>query len=187
MCWMQSITHHELRQAVDSLHREAETTALARDLVSGQIDPAIYKNYCYQFYLITDAIEHCVDLDPRIQRRYTFVKDIAETSAGKVFHCPATDAYVNHIRSTSSSVIKGQLNGHIYTHYLGWLYGGQMIAKNLELPKHHLAFDHVRECVDLIRQQILGLIFDRDADEAKIAFEYTIRIYREIYELHQSS
>lgn len=187
MCWMQSITHQDLRQAVDALHKEAETTQLAQDLISGNMDPSIYRTYCYQFYLITDAIEKCVDLDPRIRRRHAFVRDMAECQAGPVNACSSTETYVRHIHGTSSSVIHGQLNGHIYTHYLGWLYGGQMIAKNLRLPKHHLAFDHVRECVDILRQQVLGMIFDRDAEEAKIAFGHTIKIYREIYELHRPS
>ena len=57
---MTDITQQELRLIVQDLHSEAETTQLAQDLIAGTIDAAIYKNMCYQMWLITDAIEYQV-------------------------------------------------------------------------------------------------------------------------------
>jgi heme oxygenase len=181
--WMESITQQDLRQACADLHKQAETTRIAQELISGSMDPMVYKNYCYQLYLIADAVERKLSLMPELQRRHLLVQDIAECPTGPVHACPSTLEYVKYLSNMFNPQLHGQMKGHVYTHYLGWLYGGQMIAKNLTLPKKHLAFENPKACVDHVRNNILGLIFDRDAEEAKKAFEYSIRIYQELYEL----
>jgi len=182
--YMISITQKDLRESCASLHAIAEKTQCAQDLISGNITESIYKNYCYQLWMIADVIEHKINLLDDLQRRHKLIMDIAECSAGPVYSCPSTIAYVRHIAAFHRPDNNGQLKGHIYANYLGWLYGGQMIAKKLNLPQHHLQFNDVRACVDNVRNVHLGMIFDRDADEAKIAFEYIIKIYDELYELH---
>ena len=182
-CWMESITQQDLRQACAELHKQAETTQVAQELISGTMDPLVYKNYCYQLYLIADAIERKMDLPVDLQRRHLLVQDIAECPSGPVKACPSTIEYVDYLSRMFNPQLHGQMNGHIYTHYLGWLYGGQMIAKKLTLPKNHLRFENPKISVDYVRTVILGLIFDRDAEEAKKAFEYSIRIYQELHEL----
>ncbi len=185
MYWMESITQQDLREACADLHKQAEGTRLAQELISGAIDPLIYKNYCYQLYLIADAIESKMRFMPELERRHLLVQDIAKCPGYAVAACPSTLAYIKHISKFFNPHVHGQLKGHIYTHYLGWLYGGQMIAKKLpHVPKDHLKFDNPKACVDYVRNTVLGLIFDRDAVEAKLAFEYSIKIYEEIYELH---
>jgi heme oxygenase len=182
---MVDITQQELRASVQDLHSQAEKTKLSQDLINGSIDAQIYKNMCYQMWLITDAIEgHLTRMDPQITRRHQFVQDIAECPAGTVNVCPSTKEYVTYIREMYFPFATGQLRGVLYTFYLGWLYGGQMIAKKLTLPKHHLEFTNVKWCVDYMRNQILVNLTDRDGDEARRAFETTIQIYRELYELH---
>jgi heme oxygenase len=182
---MTDITQQELRLIVQDLHSEAETTQLAQDLIAGTIDAAIYKNMCYQMWLITDAIEYQVqNLDQQLTRRHQFIQDIVECPNSQVRTCPATHQYVHYINNLYYPWTSGQLKGAMYTFYLGWLYGGQMIAKKLTLPKHHLEFTNVKWCVDYMRNQILVNLTDRDGDEARRAFETTIKIYRELYELH---
>ena len=119
-----------------------------------------------------------------LYRTHLLVKDIALGPSMEVTACPATIEYVSYLSRQFNPQANGQYKGHIYTHYLGWLYGGQMIAKNLALPKYHLQFNNPKACVDYVRNNLLGLVFDRDADEAKLAFSYTIKIYKELYELH---
>ena len=181
---MESITQKDLRDACAALHEEAEKTQLAQDLIAGNMDPARYSNYCYQLYLIADMIESQIVMADDLYRRYSLVRDIALGPSVDVKACPSTIDYVSYLSRQYDPQKNGQYKGHIYTHYLGWLYGGQMISKNLTLPKHHLRFNNVKACVDHVRNDLLGLVFDRDADEAKLAFTYTIRIYQELYELH---
>jgi heme oxygenase len=180
---MNSITQKDLREACADLHDVAEKTRLAQELISGNISPLIYKNYCYQLWLIADVIESRINFIADLQRRHKLVMDIAECPEGPVVACNATLEYVKHLSAHYNPQLHGQLKGHIYANYLGWLYGGQMIAKRLSLPKHHLEFNNVKACVDYVRNVHLGLVFDRDAKEAQLAFEYIIKIYDELYEL----
>jgi heme oxygenase len=183
--WMESISQQDLRSSCADLHDQAEHTRLAQDLLNASIDPLIYKNYCYQLYLIADAIETKMQFPSDLNRRHLLVQDIANGPACSVTACPSTLEYARYLNTHYLPHLHGQLNGHIYTHYLGWLYGGQMIAKKLQfLPKKHLEFRDPRACVDYVRKTVLNMVWDRDAVEAKKAFEYSIKIYNELYELH---
>ena len=182
--WMESITQKDLRDACTELHDQAEKTRLAQELITGSIDPMVYKNYCYQLYLIADVMESKLQMPADLHRRHLLVMDIAECPTGPVIACPSTIEYARYLSNHYNPQIHGQLKGHVYAHYLGWLYGGQMIAKRLDLPKNHLRFNDVKACVDHVRTVHLAMVFDRDAEEAKKAFAYTIRIYQELYELH---
>ena len=181
---MEMITQHDIRLAVKDLHDSAEQTKLAKDLMSGNIDPIVYKNYCYQLYLIADVIESNVRLPPSLCRKLLLIDDMLELPSGTVKACPSTIEYVDYLSRQYKPALQGQSKGHIYTHYLGWLYGGQMIAKNITLPTNHLKFDNVKTCVNHIRDKILVYLTDYDKIEARKAFEYTIKIYQELYELH---
>lgn len=176
---MANIDQKELRAAVHVLHEQAEKTNLAQSLINGTIDSKKYKNLCFQLYLIADYIEKKTDLPSTLQRRTAFVKDIAECLESPVNICFATANYLTYLAG-----IENDLKGHIYAHYLGWLYGGQMIAKKLNLPKHHLQFENVKDSVEYMRNKILTNLTSNDAEEAKIAFEFIIAIYKEIDELH---
>jgi heme oxygenase len=179
---MKVMNQQDLRSAVRELHTEAEQTRLAQELVTGQIAKSIYKNYCYQLYLICDALESKIKLPETLIRRHQLVKDIAESGDSPIFSCYATEDYINYIKEQEIFKTYGKLKGHIYTHYLGWLYGGQLIAKKLQLPAHHLSFADVAESTKFIRSVVLTDLTTVDIAEAKIAFECTIKIYRELYE-----
>lgn len=176
---MKYIDQKELRLAVHQLHEQAEKTNIAQAMINGTLAPIKYKRLCYQLYLICDFIEQHVDLPSHLQRRKQFVLDVAHCQEGSVEACFATTNYLNYLCGVTDA-----LKGHIYAHYLGWLYGGQMIAKKLELPKNHLQFPDVKMAVDHVRNKILVDLTDDDAEEAKKAFEAIIAIYKEIDELH---
>jgi heme oxygenase len=182
---MNSISQQDLKAACSELHERAEKTRFAQELINGTTDPLIYKNHCYQLYLIVDMIESQIPMIDDLYRRHALVKDIASGPGMEVKACPATLEYVSYLSRQLDPQRNGQFNGHIYTHYLGWLYGGQMIAKKLRfLPKRHLEFNKPKECVDFVRNIFLKDLYERDAEEAKKAFEYSIRIYEELYELY---
>ena len=182
---MVDITQQELRATVQDLHTQAEKTKLSQDLIHGNINAQIYKNMCYQMWLITDAIEgHLKRLDPRITRRHQFVQDIAECPAGPVSVCPSTQDYVTYINEMYFPFSSGQLRGVLYTFYMGWMYGGQIVAKRLSVPTHHMQFTNVKWCIEHMRTKELLYLTHKDAEEACKAFEYVIKIYDELYESH---
>lgn len=182
---MESITQQDLKASCADLHKQAEQTRLAQDLILGNVDPLIYKNYCFQLYLIADMIESQIPMIDDLYRRHLLVQDIAKCPGMEVKACPSTKEYLSYLSRQFDPQKNGQFKGHIYTHYLGWLYGGQMIAKKLTfLPKDHLRFQNPKECVDFVRSKILVDLSEKDAEEARSAFRYSIKIYQELYELH---
>ena len=173
-------TQTDLKNACQELHSLAEKTQLSQDLISGTIDPNIYKTLLWQLFQITDVIETKYNFsDHSINRKFKIIEDIALLPPGVLFTCKTTKIYTSHLWQSNYHAFKG----HIYTAYLGWLYGGQMIAKRLCLPTNHLAFDNVKTKIEYVRDNILYNITQEDLHEAKLAFQYTIDIYKELYEL----
>jgi heme oxygenase len=175
---MVNIDQKQLRAAVHELHEQAEKTKIAQSLINGTINPKKYKSLCFQLYLIADHIERTINLPSTLQRRIQFVKDVADGPPCPVNACFSTNNYLTYLAGLGKD-----LKGHLYAHYLGWLYGGQMIAKKLDLPKNHLVFENVKESVDYMRNSLLIDLNSDDAEEAKRAFEFIIAIYQEVDEL----
>lgn len=174
---MTSVNQQELRLLCLDNHTKAEKTPLAEAMISGSIEPLVYKNLCYQLYLICDAIESLTSFEHTdLYRRHLFVQDIAECPADNMYICNSTKRYINYLQSINKELLRG----HIYTHYMGWLYGGQLIAKTLHLPKNHLKFENVKAAVDYVRQHILINLTMHDVAEANKAFSYIIEIYEEL-------
>ena len=176
-------TQADLKEYCKDLHSQAETTQLSQDLISGTIDPNIYKTLLWQLFLITDVIETRLEFsDDTICRKYKIIDDISQLPPAVLFTCETTKKYIKHLKGLGYHAFKG----HVYTHYLGWLYGGQMIAKNLMLPTNHLKFENVKDKITYIRENILTNITKEDLVEAQLAFQYTMDIYKELYELHRT-
>ena len=175
---MTAITQQELRSLCQEQHTLAEHTIVAQGLIDGSINPVTYKNLCYQLYLIADVIETKVSFaeHPDLYRKNQFIHDIAESPTGKLQTCSSTEEYVAYIKNLDST----QLKGHIYANYLGWLYGGQLIAKKLNRPINHLKFENVKSTVDYVRQHILNDLSSEDGAEAVTAFKNIIAIYEEL-------
>lgn len=175
---MTNITQQELRSLCQEQHSLAEHTIIAQGMVDGTINSVTYKNLCYQLYLIADVIEsrYSFAQHPDLYRKNKFVEDLAESSAGPVKICDSTQKYVTYLNNVDVEKLKG----HIYAHYLGWLYGGQMIAKKLRFPSNHLRFNNVKNTVDYVRQNILNDLSTEDGEEAVVAFKNIIAIYEEL-------
>lgn len=173
---MTYITQQQLRQLCQASHDAAETTSLAQALISGSVTEQAYKQLCFQQYIIADAIEARYDLGlADLVRRHALVLDMVDC-AGPVSLLPSTKAYLDAI----SSMHRHQLRGHVYVHYMGWLYGGQMIAKKLSLPVNHLRFQDAKACITHMREHVLVDITTDDALDAASAFRHVMAIYQEI-------
>lgn len=172
------ITQEELRQSCRELHEQAEKTPLAQALIAGTISAAVYKQLMWQLYMIADALESRMNLGlGDLQRRHLLAQDCAHSGDGKVSTLLTTSNYVSDLLNLRDD----QLRGHVYVHYMGWLYGGQMLRKTLKLPTAHLQFQNVKACVDQIRTNILADIATADADQAQRGFQSIIEIYNELY------
>jgi heme oxygenase len=172
------VSQQELREQCQDLHKQAEETKLAQALVKGSVPARVYKQMIWQLYQIADVIERkwrfeVSDLD----RRQKLALDVAQCAQGDVSTLASTSAYCAELNNLTPD----QLRGHVYVHYMGWLYGGQMLKKNLKFPINHLEFQDVKSCVDYIRSRVLVDLTDADSLAAQRAFQSIMEIYNELY------
>lgn len=163
-----------LREAVADSHHRAEQTALAQAMIAGTMGEELYHQYLFNMAQIYLAMEAKIPFLPNdVQRNAAYANDLRTLGRGAGTMLPATQAYVNHIASLDVP----RTWAHIYVHYLGNMYGGQMLRKNIAWPSTHLEFANLRDCIAYIRANIT----DVDPAEANLAFEWTIRVYDELH------
>lgn len=174
-----------LREITKDLHTDAERTQFAGKLLSGSISKEDYANYLYQMLLIYGPIE----LGNRIQGHFTNLPDIERTHAiyqdfielaGKDHNykwLPSTINYHNYLLNLISDPERKHLiKAHLYCRHMGDLYGGQMIAKKVPGQGKFYQFKNPQELKEAIRAELT----DDLGDEARIAFEWAIKIMREL-------
>lgn len=174
-----------LREHTKDLHDLAEQTQFAQHLISGNIDKALYTNYLYQMALIYGPIElgnknqgFLAHL-PGLERANAIYEDFVEL-AGKTHAyqwLPSTTKYYNYILALLSDADRVHLiKAHMYCRHLGDLYGGQIVASKVPGSGRFYKFENAPQLRDQIRQ----LLTDDLADEARVAFQFTIDIMREL-------
>jgi heme oxygenase len=176
-----------LREITKDLHHEAETTTFAKMLLSGKIEKADYKNYLYNLLAIYDPIEwYCkrqgfldtmMDL-PRLKAIYA---DFIELDDGTYCYLtPATLAYQAYLHQLGNDPERrGQIKAHLYVRHMGDLFGGQIIKKQVAHISSGKFYDF--ENGDSMKTSIRALLTDDLGDEARVAFEYAIKMMRDLY------
>lgn len=172
------VSQQELREQCKDLHDQAEQTRLAQALIKGNVPAKVYKQMLWQLYQIADTIERKWSFEVSdLDRRRQLALDIAHCGLGEVSTLASTSAYCAELNNLTPD----QLRGHIYVHYMGWLYGGQLLKKASKHPVNHLEFQDPKACVDYIRTRILVDLTDADSLAAQRAFQTIMEIYNELY------
>jgi heme oxygenase len=178
-----------LREITKDKHHEAETTKFAKLLLGGKIEKQEYASYLVQMLEIYSVLEyHCAAngfLDslgglPRISGIY---EDLCEIDPDKqVRHLvPSTRTYVEYLSSLAADPDKvNLLKAHLYCRHMGDLFGGQIIKKQVAHISSGKFYDFTN--VDELKVAIRSILTDDLGDEANVAFDYTIKIMRELYE-----
>lgn len=163
-----------LREAVEANHRAAEQTALAKSMIDGTMDLVLYHQFLFNMREIYLAIEKRLEFLPNdVKRVARYTDDLNALNRGAGTPLPSTKEYVQYL----SSIDVPSLWAHVYVHYLGNMYGGQMLKKKFTWKCSHLEFNDVKTCITYVRNNIEGV----DPAEANRAFERTIGIYDELY------
>lgn len=176
-----------LREITKDLHHEAETTKFAQLLLSGKIEKSDYANYLYNLLAIYDPIEWytmrqgmLINLNG-IQRLKAIYADFTEIDdCSYRYLTPATLEYQAYLHKLGNDPERKHLiKAHMYCRHMGDLFGGQIIKKQVA----HISsgkfyeFDNTDELKAAIRETLT----DDLGDEARVAFEYAIKMMRDLY------
>lgn len=179
-----------IREATRELHDKVEQTAFAQRLLSGDFTKQDYLNYLMAQYFIFHEIEiGPVTVLPHASlfRCESIFKDIAFLSAIPDLFLASKSAksaheYCYHIRNLKNVLKKENgNNSHIYLNYLGLMFGGAIVAKQIPTEGNMYKFDNRSECIKSIRELPL------DVEEVKRGFEYHIRIMEELETMRNES
>lgn len=175
-----------LREITKDLHHEAEITKFAKLLLSGKIEKADYRNYLYQLLAIYDPIEWYASRQgmfknlPGLPRLRAIHADFVELDDGSYHYLtPATLEYQAYLHKLGNDPERKHLiKAHLYCRHMGDLNGGQIIKRQVPFTSGKFyEFDDA----DALKVQIRQELTDDLGDEARIAFEFAIKMMRDLY------
>lgn len=176
-----------LRDITKDLHHEAETTTFAKMLLSGKIEKQDYKNYLYNLLAIYDPIEwynkrqgFFTNME-NLPRLRSILVDFLELDDGSYCYLtPATLEYQTYLHKLGNDPERKHLiKAHLYCRHMGDLFGGQIIKKQVAHISSGKFYDF--EDADAMKTAIRVTLTDDLGDEARIAFEYAIKMMRDLY------
>ena len=176
-----------LREITKDLHHEAETTKFAKMLLSGKIEKADYRNYLYNLLAIYDPIEwyskrqgffvNMPDL-PRLKAIYADFTELDECDY--YYLTPATLEYQTYLHKLGNDPERKHLiKAHLYCRHMGDLNGGQIIKRQVAHISSGKFYNF--ENADAMKMQIRQELTDDLGDEARVAFEWAIKMMRDLY------
>lgn len=173
-----------LKEITSDLHHEAETTQFAKQLLSGKITKEAYANYLWQCVLFYGLIEmSCkrqgfLDNLPDVERAEAIFKDYLDIKGDEKW-LPSSIEYHDYlIKLMNNPERKHLMKAHMYVRHMGDLFGGQIIKKQVAHVSQGRFYDF--KDVNGLKAAIRAELTDDLGDEARVAFEYAIKIMREL-------
>jgi heme oxygenase (biliverdin-producing, ferredoxin) len=176
-----------LKEITKDLHADAERTEFAKKLLSGTISKEEYTNYLYQMMLIYGRIENSCRSQgffknlPDIERAWAIYQDFIELASNnhRYTWLPSTLEYYDYILNLILDPNRKHLiKAHLYCRHMGDLFGGQIIAKRVPGSGKFYQFKDA----DMLKAALRAELTDDLGDEARIAFEWAIKIMKELNE-----
>jgi heme oxygenase len=170
-----------LKEITHDLHRDAERTIFAKKLLSGSISKEEYAKYLWQMFSVYEAIEFTAKTQgmlenlPGIERTQKILDDCLElVGHDHALHwLPETIQYRKYLFDLNQIPERRHLiRAHLYVRHMGDLFGGQMIAKRVPGQGKFYQFDDA----DALKTAIRAELTDDLGDEAKVAFQWAIKI-----------
>jgi heme oxygenase len=162
-----------LKESIASVHKAAEETPLAKKMIDGSITEDEWLTYLSNLMQIHQVIENRNIIEkPEVLRCEKIAADLGNISSHNRFKKSMIE-YCAYLQNLSEE----KLWAHIYVHYLGHMYGGQFMKKNIKWSSNFLNFEDHKGCIDYIREKTL----DVNPKEAKTAFSWIIKLYDEIF------
>jgi heme oxygenase len=174
-----------LKEITADLHDLAESTPFMKAVFAGTLPLKTWEEWTYWRTIFYSSIEEqcengnlLEDLQD-IKRGLLLMQDYREMRNGNCLpsddcNNPALDEYLNYIKT----LYPKQALAHLYVWHMGDLYGGQMIKKVVPAPTHYaLEFTDATTLKNNLRAKLT----DDLGPEARIAFEYAIKMLNAIY------
>ena len=176
-----------LKEITKDLHHEAETTKFAKMLLSGKIEKTEYRNYLYNLLAIYDPIEWYgkrqgfFDKMPDLPRLKAIAADFYELDdSSYCYLTPATLEYQTYLHKLGNDPERKHLiKAHLYCRHMGDLNGGQIIKRQVSHISSGKFYDF--ENADAMKMQIRRELTDDLGDEARVAFEWAIKMMKDLY------
>ncbi len=173
-----------LKEITKDLHTAAEKTKFAKQLVTGNLTQEEYATYLYNMLAVYDPIEFSCQRQgmfanlPGIARLRCMYDDFLELDSGANYVLvPSTVDYHDYlIRLGNDPERRHLIKAHLYVRHMGDLFGGQYIAKVVPGQGKFYQFDDPEGLKLAIRAELT----DDLGDEARVAFEWAIKIMREL-------
>lgn len=168
-----------LKELTADLHDQAENTAFMKAVFTKTLPEGVWADWTYQKTLFYGGIEGAAgacgllnDL-PDIRRAFYLYLDFDamwDKNTTRPAYRPVVVDYYNYILSIGSDPVK--VMAHLYVWHMGDLFGGQMIKKIVPGSHRSLDFENPNE----LKMTIRGKLSDDMVSEARIAFEWAIRM-----------
>jgi heme oxygenase len=182
---------NNLKELTRQHHENAERSEFANLLISGDISPKLYYEYLNAQLLNYTALESAVhvpaELEP-IFRGDAIFEDMQELESIYDLEpieeqLPSVNEYVAHIHNLLEEENDQGLLAHLYVRHFGDAHGGQMIKKKVPGSGTMYEFENRKELI----QQVRELLHDGMAEEAKICFEYSERLFHELMQRYHEN
>lgn len=164
-----------LKEVTRAAHDEAEHSEWGKHIISGNITKPQYIHYLHNLLNIHQAIElRNVITKKEVLRVPAIICDIEATNGTiSPVVLESTWRYIDHLNKLPDD----KLWCHIYCHYLGYMYGGQMIKKSIPFSTTMLDFEDRPACVAYIRENIENC----DHEEAIAAFKWAAVMFNDLW------
>lgn len=164
-----------LKEVTRQVHDEAENSNWGKLLISGNITKNQYAHYLYNLLEVHQAIEsRGIITMPEVLRVKHIINDIESLDSSVV--PGALDSTWNYIDYLNKLPVE-MVWCHIYCHYLGYMYGGQVIKKAIPFQTNMLDFEKRQECVTYIREHLENA----DHNEAMAAFKWATVMFNDLW------
>ena len=176
-----------LREITKDLHTEAENTAFMKAVMADEMTIDRYSHYLYQMIAVYGPVEFgckmlgLFDNLPGVERLPGIYQDFIELQDSSMHYVftEETLAYNRYVLELLNDPYRKHLiKAHLYVRHLGDLFGGQYIKKLVPGSGKFYHFDDVNGLRNAIRAELT----DDLGDEARVAFEWAIKIMNGLYE-----
>lgn len=171
-----------LRDAIKVKHDTAEAHPFTALLLSGEIPKQTYGDLLFNMTVIYSALEERMlhigtfnDM-PEMFRTEIMTNDLEELDIDGITVHQSTIDCLERIGKVSDH----DLMAYVYLYHMADMYGGQMIKKCIPGSGKRFDFENRPALIAKIREHLT----DDLAEEANIAFDYTLELFDELYREH---